>query len=361
MNANHLAVAAAFALAILPPLETSAQDQLEERDMFRTEPNWSVGGKAPSLDGATEWLNSPPLSAADLRGKVILIDFWTYSCINWIRSLPYVRAWASKYKDQGLVVIGVHTPEFEFEKNIDNVRRAAQEMGIDYPIAIDSEYAIWTAFRNNYWPALYFIDAQGQVRHHFFGEGDYARSETVIQELLTEAGSDRILTDPVSPNANGAEAAADWRNLRSPENYVGFQRTLNFASHERLLTDRPRVYSFPGRLRLNHWAASGNWTAGKQAIFLNKANGSVAYRFHARDLHLVMGPSTPGVTVRFRIRIDGQSPGTDRGTDVDENGHGTATEQRLYQLIRQSGPIQDRNFEIEFLDPGVEVFVFTFG
>jgi len=320
-----------------------------------------IEGEMPSLGSATEWLNSQPLTAAGLRGKVVLIDFWTYSCINWIRSLPYVRAWAEKYKNHGLVVIGVHTPEFAFEKNVDNVRRAAKDMRVDYPIAIDNDYAIWRAFKNEYWPALYFVDAQGRIRHHHFGEGEYERSEMIIQQLLSEAGTARVGHELVSVDARGAEAAADWGSLKSPENYVGYERTENFASPGGAVLDKGRVYAAPAQLKLNDWALSGDWTVEKQAIVLNKVNGRIAYRFHARDLHLVMGPAARGASVRFRVLIDGQAPRADHGIDVDEQGNGTVTEHRLYQLIRQRKPITDRQFEIEFLDSGVEAFAFTFG
>ena len=315
----------------------------------------------PSLDGATGWLNSPPLSAAALRGNVVLVDFCTYTCINWLRELPYVRAWAGKYKDRGLVVLGVHTPEFEFEKDLDNVRRAVRVMEITYPIALDNDYAVWRAFRNHSWPALYFVDAQGRLRHHHFGEGEYERSETVIQQLLAEAGFGGSAQELVRVDGRGAEAAADWGSLKSPENYVGYERTANFASPGGAAPGKPRVYAAPARLRLNHWALSGDWTVGKQATVLNKAHGRIAYRFHARDLHLVMGPAARGASVRFRVRIDGQPPGAAHGIDLDEQGSGTVTEQRLYQLIRQPKPIADRQFEIEFLEPGVEAFAFTFG
>jgi thiol-disulfide isomerase/thioredoxin len=320
-----------------------------------------IEGKMASLGGATEWLNSQPLAAARLRGNIVLIDFWTYTCINWLRTLPYVRAWAEKYKDQGLVVIGVHSPEFEFEKNVDNVRRAAKDMRVDYPIAVDSDHAIWRAFKNTYWPALYFVDAQGRIRHHQFGEGEYEQSERIMQQLLAEAGSGGIGQELVSVDARGAEAAADWRSLKSPETYVGYQRTENFASPGGAVSDKRRVYAPPAQLRLNHWALSGDWTMEKQATVLNKANGRIAYRFQARDLHLVMGPVTQGTSVRFRVLIDGQPPGAARGVDLDDQGIGTVTQPRLYQLIRQPKPITDRQFEIEFLDSGVEAFAFTFG
>jgi thiol-disulfide isomerase/thioredoxin len=341
--------------------DQSSEDTQEPLMSQATHPAAAPLTEMPSLDSATEWLNSQPLTAASLRGKVVLVDFWTYTCINWLRQLPYVRAWADKYKDQGLVVIGVHTPEFAFEQNVDNVRRAAKDMRVDYPVAIDSDYAIWRAFDNKYWPALYFVDAQGNIRHHHFGEGEYEQSEMVIQQLLDEAGNGGIGHELVSVDARGAEAAADWASLKSPENYVGYERTANFGSPGGALLDERRVYDAPARLRLNHWALSGDWTIGKQATVLNEANGRIAYRFEARDLHLVMGPPARGTSVRFRVLIDGQPPGAARGIDVDDGGNGTATDQRLYQLIRQPEPIADRQFEIEFLDSGVEAYAFTFG
>ena len=360
MKTNQLLLAAIFAGAIGVPFETLAVDQGVQQIAPKAV-QLRAEGKLPSLGGATQWLNSQPLTAAGLRGKVVLVDFWTYSCINWRRSLPYVRAWAEKYKDQGLVVIGVHAPEFEFEKNIDNVRWAAKDMRVDYPIAIDNQHLIWRAFKNEYWPALYFVDAQGQIRHHQFGEGGYEQSERIIQQLLAEAGTRGIGPELVSVDARGAEAAGDWASLRSPENYVGHERTENFASPGGAVLDKPRVYAAPARLRLNQWALAGDWTVQKEATRLNKANGRIAYRFHARDLHLVMGPATRGTSVRFRVLIDGAPPGAAHGVDVDAQGNGTVTEQRLYQLIRQPKPIDDRRFEIEFLDPGVEAFAFTFG
>jgi hypothetical protein len=260
-----------------------------------------------------------------------------------------------------LVVIGVHSPEFAFEKDIDNVRRAAKEMRVDYPIAVDSDHAIWRALKNEYWPALYLVDAQGRIRHHQFGEGEYEKSERIIQQLLAEAGTGGIGHDLVSVVARGAEAAADWGSLKSPENYVGYERTENFASRGGAVSDKPHVYAAPARLKLNDWALSGDWTVEKKLTALNKPNGRIAYRFHARDLHLVMGPATPGASVRFRVLIDGQPPGAAHGIDVDDQGNGTVTEQRLYQLIRQPKPVADRQFEIEFLDPGVQAFAFTFG
>jgi thiol-disulfide isomerase/thioredoxin len=320
-----------------------------------------VEDEMPSLGGATEWLNSPPLTAAGLRGKVVLVEFWTYTCINWQRAHPYVRAWAERYKDRGLVVIGVHAPEFAFEKEIANVRRAAKDLRVEYPIAIDNDYAIWRAFNNEYWPALYFVDAKGNIRHHQFGEGEYEQSEKVIQRLLAEAGNGGIGHGLVSVEARGTEAAADWGDLKSPENYVGYERTENFVSPGGAVVDKRHVYAVPARLSLNQWALSGDWTVGKQATALNKPDGRIVYRFHARDLHLVMGPTSRGTSVRFRVLIDGQPPGAAHGTDIDDRGNGTVTEQRLYQLIRQPKPITDRLFEIEFFDSGVETLAFTFG
>jgi thiol-disulfide isomerase/thioredoxin len=318
-------------------------------------------GELPSFGGATGWLNSPPLTAAGLRGKVVLVDFWTYTCINWLRQLPYVRAWAGKYSDHGLVVVGVHTPEFGFERDVDNVNRAVRAMGIDYPVAIDSDYGVWRAFDNHYWPAIYFADAGGLIRHHHFGEGEYQQSEMVIQQLLAEAGSVGAGHDLVSVDARGAEAPADWATLRSPENYTGYQRTENFASPGGAVLGKRQAYTLPSELRLNHWALSGGWTMEEEATTLNTANGRIAYRFHARDLHLVMGPAGPGASVRFRVLIDGRPPAAAGGVDVDEQGNGMVVEQRLHQLIRQPGPITDHTLEITFLDPDVQAYVFTFG
>lgn len=320
-----------------------------------------VEGELPSLAGATGWLNSPPLAAAGLRGKVVLIDVWTYTCINWLRTLPYVRAWAEKYGNQGLMVIGVHSPEFEFEKNVENVRRAVKDMNVNYPVAIDSDFGIWRALKNHYWPALYLADAQGRIRHHHFGEGEYERSEKIIQQLLSDAGAGGIDGKLVSVDARGAEVAADWSNLRSPENYVGYERTENFSSPGITGFGGRRNYAAPPRLGLNHWALSGDWTVRKDLVLLHNAAGRIVYRFHARDLHLVMGPASGAASVPFRVFIDGQPPRADRGSDVDEGGNGKVTEQRLYQLIRQQSPVRDRQFEIEFLNAGVEAFAFTFG
>jgi thiol-disulfide isomerase/thioredoxin len=320
-----------------------------------------VEGNLPSFGGATGWLNSPPLTPAGLRGQVVLVNFWTYTCINWLRQLPYVRAWAGKYSGQGLVVVGVHTPEFPFEHEADNVRRAVRDMRVDYPVAIDNDYAVWRAFDNYYWPALYFADAEGRIRHHNFGEGEYQQSEMVIQQLLAEAGSGGTSHDLVSVDARGLEAPADWASLRSAENYTGYDRTENFASPGGVLPGKPHVYSAPAELSRNHWALSGDWTIEAGAITLDTAGGQIAYRFHARDLNLVMGPAARGTPTRFRVVLDGQPPGAAHGADVDGQGQGTVTEQRLYQLIRQPERITDRTFEIAFLDPGAEAYAFTFG
>jgi thiol-disulfide isomerase/thioredoxin len=340
---------------------TLAQDEEVKQEQSPAAGTYPVEGELPALGGAIEWLNSPPLTKAALRGKVVLVEFWTYTCINWRRTFPYVRAWADKYKNQGLVVIGVHTPEFSFEKDVENVRQAAREIGVDFPIAIDSNYAIWGAFNNQYWPALYFIDARGQIRHHQFGEGNYPQSELVIQQLLAEAGNTRLSHELVSTDVHGVEAAADWRDLKSPETYVGYSRSDSFSSPGGAELDKSRAYSAPARLGLNEWALSGYWSIGKEAILLARPSGRIAYRFHARDLNLIMAPSIHGSSVRFRVLIDGRAPGSAHGADVDAQGDGTVTESRMYQLIRQSQPIADRLFEIEFLDAGAQAFDFTFG
>jgi cytochrome c biogenesis protein CcdA/thiol-disulfide isomerase/thioredoxin len=320
-----------------------------------------VEGSLPSLSGAVEWLNSSPLTAEQLKGKVVLVDFWTYSCINCLRSIPYVRAWADKYKNQGLVVIGVHAPEFAFEKNIGNVKQAVAKLKIDYPVAVDNDYAIWRAFSNEYWPADYFIDAKGQIRHHFFGEGDYAESEKVIQQLLAEAGKGSASADVVSVSATGAEAASDAADVKSPETYVGFARSENFASPGGAVSDSPHVYSIGDLKQLNDWGLSGDWTIGGQSATLNKTDGAISFRFHARDLHLVLGPSASGKPVRFRVTVDGSAPGESHGDDVNADGEGAVSDHRLYQLVRQSGPVMDRTFTIQFLDPDVQAYAFTFG
>lgn len=352
----HDSSEAASTSSVGPSMRLAANDA---RQGYRS--SLPVDGTFPSLDGAVKWLNFEPLTAEQLRGKVVLVDFWTYSCINCIRTVPYVRAWAEKYKDQGLVVIGVHAPEFAFEKRIHNVERAIQNFGITYPVAVDNDFKIWRAFRNNYWPAHYFIDAEGRIRHHHFGEGDYEGSEQVIQELLAEAkGGRRTVGGFVSPDAQGVEAAPDLARARSGETYVGYQRTSGFASPDPIEADEPRDYTV-GRLRLNQWGLAGNWTLGAEQAVLNQAGGAISYRFRARDLHLVLGPGPDGKPVRFQVTIDGKAPGASRGTDVDADGNGTVSETRLYQLVRQEGDVQERTFEIRFLDAGVAAYVFTFG
>jgi len=318
-------------------------------------------GHLPSFDGAAGWLNSPPLAAADLRSKVVLVDFWTYTCINWLRTLSYVRAWAKKYEDHGLVVVGVHTPEFPFERDVKNVRWAVQDMSVKYPVALDSDYVIWDAFANRYWPAVYIADARGRIRHHQFGEGGYEECERIIQRFLREAGRDRISDDLVSVAGDGFEAQADWANLESPETYLGYEEAQNFASPGGAKIGQPGTYAAPDSLKLNHWALSGDWTVERRASVLNQAEGRITFRFHARDVHLVMGPRAQGTAAAFRVLVDGEPPGAAHGLDADEQGHGTASQQRLYQLIRQRGSIADRTFEITFLAPGVETYVFTFG
>jgi thiol-disulfide isomerase/thioredoxin len=320
-----------------------------------------VEGHLPGFDGATGWVNSPPLTTEGLRGRVVLVQFWTYTCINWLRTLPYVRAWADRYQDQGLVVLGVHTPEFDFEHDLGNVRQQVKDLRVDYPVATDNDYAVWTAFANHYWPALYFVDAQGQIRHHRFGEGDYEMSEMILQQLLIDAGSGGTDQELTSVDARGVEAAADWASLRSPENYLGDERTQNFVSPTGSILDTPYAYAAPTRLGSNHWALSGDWTVKRQAVGLNQAGGRILYRFQARDLHLVMGPAGPGTSVRFRVRLDGEPPGAAHGADVDDQGNGTIIEPRLHQLIRQPGSVTERTFEVTFLDPGVHAYAFTFG
>jgi thiol-disulfide isomerase/thioredoxin len=317
-----------------------------------------VEGELPSLSGAVQWLNSPPLTPESLRGKVVVVDFWTYSCINCLRAIPYVRAWYEKYKDQGLVVIGAHTPEFAFEKNIDNVKKAVADLKIDFPVAIDNDYAIWRAFHNGYWPADYFIDGQGRIRDHAFGEGEYQGSEHTIQLLLEEAGKANVAGGFVVVNASGAQAAPDTNDDNSLETYVGYGRAEHFVSGG-AAKDTAHVYSVTAP-QLNQWGLKGDWTVSEERAVLNRPDGGIVYRFHARDLHLVLG-SGNGKPVRFKVTIDGKPPGDNHGADVDATGQGAVTGQRLYQLIRQSGSVGDHTFEIRFLDPGVEAYAFTFG
>jgi thiol-disulfide isomerase/thioredoxin len=308
----------------------------------------------PSLVGATEWLNSEPLGPAELQGRVVLFNFWTLTCINWLRQEPYVRAWSQAYRDEGLVVIGVHTPEFSFERELDRVRQATKDMAIDYPVAADNDYAIWSAFDNHYWPALYFVDAEGIIRDQHFGEGRYEESERVIQQLL---GVEREL---VSVEGLGVEAEADWDNLRTPETYLGYERSEQFASPDGAAFDERRAYELPERLEFNHWALAGEWTIGGENVVLDKAGGSIAYRFHARDAHLVLSPGTRE-PIRFRVLLDGEAPGPSHGVDVDEDGNSLLRDGRLYQLVREDDAVRERTLEITFLEPGAEAYVFTFG
>lgn len=313
-------------------------------------------GNVPSLAGATEWLNSEPLTEADLRGHVVAFDFWTFTCINWIRTAPYRRAWYEKYRDKGLIVIGVHTPEFPFERDVDGIRAAIEERRIAYPVAVDSDYAIWDAFANRYWPALYVADAEGAIRFHRFGEEGYEESERAIQELLEVPRNDVVAVE-----TDGVEAPADWDTLQSPETYLGSERGERFASPGGAAWEEPRSYSIPDPLRLNTWALAGEWTVGRRAARLDEAGGHLSYRLRARDVNLVMGPTEGGEPVRFQVRLDGDPPGAARGVDVDERGEGTAADRRIYQLVRQPGSVHERTFEITFLDAGIETYVLTFG
>ncbi|WP_455917145.1 cytochrome c biogenesis protein DipZ [Pseudomonas cerasi] len=384
MLAGVAAIALGLDTGVLSRLSTASTGGLEQRlvDTLSAKPEQKSGammaggammaaanhsdslpieGALPALDGAVQWLNSPPLSAEALKGKVVLVDFWTYSCINCLRSLPYVKAWAAKYHDQGLVVIGVHAPEFAFERDVSNVTKAMTDLGITYPVAIDNNYKIWRAFNNQYWPAHYFADAKGQIRYHHFGEGDYAESERVIQQLLREAGATNVAGGLIEADAKGVEQAPDMNEVQSPETYLGFQRAQNFVTTGTLGTDTVVNYPAAGTLALNNWTLEGPWNVGGQQATLDQAGGRIVYRFHARDLHLVLGPGADGKPVRFKVTIDGQAPGDAHGTDVAPDGSGTVTEQRLYQLVRQPGTVQDRTFSIEFLDPHVAAYAFTFG
>ncbi|WP_223488622.1 cytochrome c biogenesis protein DipZ [Pseudomonas sp. A-RE-19] len=320
-----------------------------------------IEGNLPSLDGAVQWLNSPPLTAQALKGKVVLVDFWTYSCINCLRTLPYVKAWAEKYRDQGLVVIGVHAPEFAFERDVGNVTKAMKDLGITYPVAIDNDYKVWRAFNNQYWPAHYFADAQGRIRHHHFGEGEYAESERVIQQLLREAGAAKVEEGLINANAQGVQLAPDMKEVQSPETYVGYRRAEHFVPETGLVPDKVEAYSPPSQLALNDWSLDGQWTVGPERAVSNAPASRIVYRFHARDLHLVLGPGADGKPVRFKVLIDGKPPGDAHGVDVAPDGSGSVSEQRLYQLVRQTAGVTDRTFSIEFLDPGVSAYAFTFG
>ncbi|MFC6157245.1 thioredoxin family protein [Kribbella jiaozuonensis] len=323
------------------------------------DPDEQDSGPLAALGLATSWLNSPPLTAAALHGRVVLVDFWTYTCVNWLRTLPYREAWAEKYGRYGLALVGVHTPEFDFEHELGNVQRAVDDLAIDHPVAIDNDYAIWTSFDNHYWPALYFVDALGIVRHHHFGEGEYEQSEAMIQALLTEAGATGFDREPVRVDAIGVEAAAGWADLWSPENYLGYERTENFASPNGAVLGTGHDYVAPAELALNHWALAGDWNIDRGAVLLNRANGTISYRFHARDVNLVLAPG--GGLVPFQVRIDGRPPAGDHGADVDADGNGLLDRPRLYQLVRQTGRITDRTFEIVFQQAGVLAYAFTFG
>jgi cytochrome c biogenesis protein CcdA/thiol-disulfide isomerase/thioredoxin len=320
-----------------------------------------IEGNLPPLDGAVQWLNSPPLTAQALKGKVVLVDFWTYSCINCLRTLPYVKAWAEKYRDQGLVVIGVHAPEFAFERDVGNVTKAMKDLGINYPVAIDNDFKVWRAFNNQYWPAHYFADAQGRIRYHHFGEGEYAESERVIQQLLREAGAAKVADGLINASAEGVQLAPDMNEVQSPETYVGYQRAEHFVPETSLVPNKVSAYAPPPQLALNDWSLDGQWNVGSERATSSAPASRIVYRFHARDLHLVLGPGADGKPVRFNVLIDGKAPGDAHGTDVAPDGSGSVTEQRLYQLVRQTDGVTDRTFSIEFLDPGVSAYAFTFG
>jgi thiol-disulfide isomerase/thioredoxin len=339
------------------PLGLRAEEHAVPASRGTTHPRGVLG----ALDGATGWLNSPPLTAEALHGRVVLVQFWTFTCINWLRTAAYVRAWAHRYADQGLVVVGVHTPEFDVERDEANVRRAVQDLGVDYPVALDRDYAIWQGFANRFWPALYLVDAEGRIRHHRFGEGDDESSERVLQELLAEAGARDVDRTPTPVEPTGLEVAADWGQVKSGETYLGYDRTQDFVSAAGTVLDARHVYAAPRELRLNQWALSGAWTLRPEAAVLDEAGGSLVFRFHARDLHLVMAPARPDTAVRYEVRLDGRPPGGDHGLDVDADGAGVVTVPRLHQLVRQTRRVGDRTFEITFLDPGLRAYAVTFG
>jgi thiol-disulfide isomerase/thioredoxin len=320
-----------------------------------------IEGRLASFDGATAWLNSEPLTPEGLRGRVVLVDFWTYTCVNWLRTLPYVRAWASKYEEAGLTVVGVHTPEFGFESDIDNVVAQSRNLGVEYPVAVDSEYRVWGEFGNRFWPAVYIADTEGRIRHHHFGEGEYAQTEMVIQRLLLDAGAQDLDFDLVAVEPRGLEIAADWQALRSPETYLGYVQSSGFASEGVAAFDLPHEYAVASRLPLNSWDLSGNWTVARHAAGSNTPGARIAFRFHSRDLNLVMGPRVSGAAIPFLVTLDGHPVDDAHGSDVDANGRGIVRDQNTYQLIRQSGRITDRSFEIEFLEAGAEAYCFTFG
>jgi thiol-disulfide isomerase/thioredoxin len=324
-------------------------------------PALPVEGHLASFTAATGWLNATPLSPEALRGRIVLVNFWTYTCVNWLRTLPYVRAWAARYADAGLTVVGVHTPEFSFEHDIDNVIAAAHRLDVRYPIALDNYYGVWDAFANHFWPAVYLADGDGRIRYHHFGEGEYAATEMVIQQLLLDAGGDGIDQDLVMVEPYGLEVPADWRALQSPETYLGSRQSTGFSQERVARFDEAAVYTADARLPLNSWALSGNWTVAGNAAVANAPDGRVAFQFHARDLNLVMGPASRGAAIPFRVFLDGQPTAGAYGVDVPADGRGIVAEQRTYQLIRQPGVIASRRFEIEFGDAGVEVYCFTFG
>ncbi len=365
--ASSLAIALGFDTSVLTRLSAPTTAAIEQRLLDLAAPRMpelvtsaQAQPAAKPLFGARQWLDREPLTAEAVRGKVVLVNFWTYSCINCLRSLPYVRAWAEKYRDQGLVVVGVHTPEFAFEKDPANVRKAVAALGVSYPVVIDNDYAVWRAFSNQAWPARYFIDAQGRTRHHEFGEGDYAASERVIQSLLAEAGS-KVEPGTARVSGEGAQGAPDFANLRSPETYLGHARTNGFASPGGIRADAPANYEAATAPRLNQWSLSGNWTVAGEFAVSQQAGGRINHRFHARDLHLVMGRLPGSPPVRFRVTIDGAAPGSAHGSDIDAEGYGTITDERLYQLVRQDDAVKPRDFSIEFLDPGARAYAFTFG
>lgn len=361
MKAKQFFFAGTHPAGVEAPREAAKVDEQLMRQLKAKAAQLPVEGKLAPFGGAVAWLNSEPLTPDSLRGKIVAVDFWTFTCVNWLRTLPYVRAWAEKYRDKGLVVIGVHTPEFPFEGDVENVRKAAKAMRVDYPIAVDSNYGVWRAFDNNYWPALYLADAQGRIRAHHYGEGAYDMSEMVIQQLLAEAEFTGFTDDLVSVQPEGTEVAGDWNTLESGETYTGYEQGDNLASPGGFAPDERHTYAVPNRLRTNEWALSGIWTVGGRPAVLGQAPGRIVFRFHARDVNLVMGPPKGASPVRFRVTLDGKTPGPAHGTDVDGQGQGIAADQRLYQLLRQPGDIDDRTFEIEFLDPGIEAYCFTFG
>jgi thiol-disulfide isomerase/thioredoxin len=325
------------------------------------QPELPIEGRLASFDGATGWLNSEPLTPEGLTGRVVLVDFWTYTCVNWLRTLPYVRAWAAKYRDAGLTIVGVHTPEFGFERDLDNIVALSRTFRVEYPVAIDSEYRVWRAFANHFWPAAYIADGEGRIRFHHFGEGEYAMTEMVIQQLLRDRGAEAVDEELVAVEPEGLEVAADWRTLQSPETYTGYRQSSGFAQDDVARYDEPQAYTAPARLPLNYWGLAGTWTVAQHAAVLTEPGGRIAFEFHARDVNLVMGPAARDTSVPFRVYLDGRPAGDANGTDVGADGSGTLDAQRTYQLIRQPGPISQRRFEIEFLEAGVEAYCFTFG